>query len=86
MPHDAVASLEESVPDKAVRGALPQASRRAAGDRGEALREPRATPYWQAAPMALVFFLFFVLPLIVTLIVSLLELHRVFDRAGLHLQ
>ncbi|MCB1485942.1 MAG: ABC transporter permease [Bauldia sp.] len=30
---------------------------------------PRAA-YWQAAPMALVFFLFFVLPLVVTLIVS----------------
>jgi putative spermidine/putrescine transport system permease protein len=30
----------------------------------------RWVPYWQASPMALVFFIFFVLPLIVTLIVS----------------
>jgi putative spermidine/putrescine transport system permease protein len=29
-----------------------------------------ATPYWQASPMALIFFLFFVLPLAVTLVVS----------------
>jgi putative spermidine/putrescine transport system permease protein len=33
----------------------------------------RWTPYWQAAPMALAFLLFFVLPLIVTLIVSFWE-------------
>ena len=70
LPHDAVASLEKSVPDGAVRDALPRAGKRASGERSAGLREPRATPYWQAAPIALVFFLFFVLPLIVTLIVS----------------
>jgi putative spermidine/putrescine transport system permease protein len=50
--------------------------RRAAVERAGARR--RATPasgsrwvaYWQAAPMAVVFFLFFILPLVVTLIVS----------------
>ncbi len=39
------------------------------GDRGKA-RPSRSTPYWQASPMALVFFIFFVLPLVVTLVVS----------------
>lgn len=40
--------------------------------RGERVKASpsRRVAYWQAAPMALVFFLFFVLPLIVTLIVS----------------
>ena len=70
LPHDAVASLDKGVPDGAVRDALPRAGKRASSERGAGLRELRATPYWQAAPIALVFFLFFVLPLIVTLIVS----------------
>ena len=39
------------------------------GDRGKA-RPSRLTPYWQASPMAIVFFIFFVLPLVVTLVVS----------------
>ena len=34
------------------------------------MRTHRLTPYWQAAPLAAVFLVFFVLPLLVTLIVS----------------
>jgi putative spermidine/putrescine transport system permease protein len=47
------------------------ASARPSGKRaGAPALRGRWTPYWQASPMALVFFIFFVLPLIVTLIVS----------------
>jgi putative spermidine/putrescine transport system permease protein len=41
-----------------------------AKDAAGPLRTGSRAPYWQAAPMALVFFLFFVMPLAVTLIVS----------------
>ena len=34
------------------------------------LFSPRAAPYWQVAPLALVFFVFFVLPLVLTVVVS----------------
>jgi hypothetical protein len=42
-----------------------------AGARLRRLTSRAAAPYWQAAPLALVFAFFFVLPLVVTVVVSL---------------
>jgi len=63
-------TLEAALPDNGttIPGSFGARVRR----RGERVKASpsRRVAYWQAAPMALVFFLFFVLPLIVTLIVS----------------
>jgi putative spermidine/putrescine transport system permease protein len=62
-------------PDDGVTRSGPAASGASARPSGKRAGTAPATrgrwaPYWQASPMALVFFIFFVLPLIVTLIVS----------------
>ena len=62
-------TLEVQLPQSAatVSGTFAKRTR----ERGDRLKAPsRSASYWQASPMAMVFFVFFVLPLVVTLVVS----------------
>ena len=62
--------------ERARSGPRPPPLTSAAGAWIRRLTSRAAAPYWQAAPLALVFALFFVLPLVVTVHRQLLELHR----------
>jgi putative spermidine/putrescine transport system permease protein len=63
-------TLEVTLPDNGTTISGSSGERARSRSERAKVSQSRWVPYWQAAPMALVFFLFFVLPLIVTLIVS----------------
>ena len=60
---DGAASLAET--DRSEKGVVPSRKKAVSAQEGS-----RWTPYWQAAPLVAVFLVFFILPLLVTLVVS----------------